>query len=75
MEIPIYFLKVKQLHSKKKNKDFFIVSYLIADGLEYKENFISEDLCNKIQDFEPLGDYMAVFDLNGNLKPVLVDIK
>lgn len=75
MEIAIYFIKTKEIKSKKKNAEYFLVQYLVVENLEFKEQFISKDLYENIKDYEPLGDYIAVFELNNNLRATLVDIK
>lgn len=76
MEKEIIFIKVKKIHSKKNNKDYYTVQYLDEETLDYYSEFINEKLYNKLNtdNFEALETYVGTYSINSFRRIVLTDI-
>lgn len=75
MENKILFLTMEQIHSEKKNKDYYIIRYLLDK--KHQEDFVPQEVFDKIKLKNPqyLKEYTAIFNLGSNKNLVLFDIK
>lgn len=71
MEEKVIFIKTNNFKSKKKNKEYFTVEYLVLDNYKYCLDFITEEQYNAIEDLalEPLEETEIKYKvgLNRNL--------
>lgn len=78
MENKIIFLSLEQIHSEKKNQDYYIVRYLL--NKKPVEEFVTKEVFEKlsIKKLEYLKEYTGIFNLGNTsrgMSVVLFDIK
>lgn len=78
MENKIIYVSCETIHSEKKQKDFYVIYYIM--NKKPVTEFVSEEVYRKlkIKNLQELKEYTAIFNLsiNGNSKnAVLFDIK
>lgn len=78
MESKIIFLYQEQIHSNKKNQDYFIVCYLL--NKKPVTAFVTQEVYDKIRikNLQYLKEYTGIFTVNTTsrgLDTVLFDIK
>lgn len=78
MENKIIFVSQESIHSEKKNKDYYIIYYIM--NKKPVTEFVSEEVYKKIKikNLQELKEYTAIFNLStaGNSKNVILfDIK
>lgn len=78
MEEKIIYVSQEQIHSNKKNQDYFIIYYIL--NKKPVSAFVPQEVYDKIsiKKLKELGEYTAIFKTNivgSNIQATLFDIK